>query len=58
MRISDISFGTTDWSTIEAVEHKGEQGSSFWKTIQFGDISAVACGGLLKGLGVPGALRA
>ncbi|AMD92880.1 DHCW motif cupin fold protein [Desulfomicrobium orale] len=39
MRISDISFGTTDWSTIEAVEHKGEQGSSFWKTIRFGDIS-------------------
>ena len=39
MRISDISFGTTDWSTIEAVEHKGEQDNSFWKTIRFGDIS-------------------
>jgi len=38
MRISDIPFGTTDWSQVAPTEHKGESGSAFWRTRQFGDI--------------------
>jgi quercetin dioxygenase-like cupin family protein len=38
MKISDIAFGTTDWSTIAPTEHKGETGTSFWRTRNFGDI--------------------
>jgi hypothetical protein len=38
MRISDIPFGTTDWSTVEPTEHQGESGSARWRTRQFGDI--------------------
>ncbi|MFA6311872.1 MAG: DHCW motif cupin fold protein [Sterolibacterium sp.] len=38
MKLSDIPFGTTDWSRIEATEHKGEQGSAFWRTCHFGSI--------------------
>ena len=33
-----IPFHTTDWDTIPAIEHKGETGSAFWKTIQFDKI--------------------
>ena len=38
MRIDNIPFGTTDWSLIEATEHKGERGSAWWRTQQFGAI--------------------
>src|SRR5664280_1637362 len=38
MEISDILFGTTDWATIEATEHKGETGVARWRTRQFGTI--------------------
>ena len=38
MRLSEIPFGTTDWSGIERTEHKGETGTSYWRTRQFGDI--------------------
>lgn len=38
MKISDTPFGITDWSTVERVEHKGERGSAFWRTRNFGDI--------------------
>ena len=38
MEMSDIPFGTTDWSTIERTEHKGERGTSYWRTRQFGKI--------------------
>ncbi|MCX7173509.1 MAG: DHCW motif cupin fold protein [Proteobacteria bacterium] len=38
MKLSDIPFGTTDWSLIEKTEHKGEQGTAFWRTCQFGSI--------------------
>jgi hypothetical protein len=38
MEMSDIPFGTTDWSTIERTEHKGERGTSYWRTPQFGKI--------------------
>jgi len=38
MQISGIPFGTTDWSQIERTEHKGECGSAYWRTQQFGSI--------------------
>ena len=38
MRISDIPFGTTDWSTIEPTRHAGEVGTATWRTRKFGDI--------------------
>jgi uncharacterized cupin superfamily protein len=38
MKITNIPFGTTDWASVEAVEHPGEQGRALWRTRQFGDI--------------------
>ena len=38
MQMTNIPFGVTDWTTIEEIEYKGEQGSSFWKTCNVGDI--------------------
>ena len=38
MLISEIPFGTTDWSTIERTEHKGETGVAHWQTRMFGDV--------------------
>jgi hypothetical protein len=38
MRISDIPFATTDWSTVACVEHSGESGIAIWRTRQFGAI--------------------
>ena len=38
MKMTDIPFGTTDWSTIAATEHAGERGKAIWRTRQFGDI--------------------
>ncbi len=38
MRLSDIPFGTTDWSSIAPTEHPGERGVAYWRTQQFGDI--------------------
>ena len=36
--MSAIPFGTTDWQQIERIEYKGERGSAYWRTRQFGDI--------------------
>jgi hypothetical protein len=36
MEINGIPFGVTDWSDIEAAEHKGETGLAYWRTRQFG----------------------
>lgn len=38
MRMTDIPFGTTDWSGVERTEHKGETGVATWQTRQFGGI--------------------
>jgi hypothetical protein len=38
MILSDIPFGTTDWSKVEVSEHKGEAGMAYWRTRQFGAI--------------------
>lgn len=38
MQMSDIPFGTTDWSSITPTEHSGETGKALWRTCQFGTI--------------------
>ncbi|VWC58766.1 DHCW motif cupin fold protein [Burkholderia lata] len=38
MKMTDIPFGTTDWSTVEPTEHRGERGIARWRTVQFGEI--------------------
>lgn len=38
MEINNLPFGATEWDSLEAVEHKGEAGSAFWKTRQFGEV--------------------
>lgn len=38
MKINDIPFGTTDWSSIDATEHPGTTGVAQWRTQTFGDI--------------------
>ena len=36
--MNNIPFQITDWSLIPRTEHKGETGSAFWQTLQFGDL--------------------
>jgi hypothetical protein len=38
MKMSDIPFGTTDWSSIAPTEHKGVTGMAYWRTCHFGAI--------------------
>ncbi|MGB3287680.1 MAG: DHCW motif cupin fold protein [Burkholderiaceae bacterium] len=38
MQLQDIPFGTTDWSTVEKTEHKGDTGTAYWRTRTFGGI--------------------
>jgi hypothetical protein len=38
MNMSAIPFGTTDWSGVERTEHKGESGTAYWRTKEFGGI--------------------
>jgi len=38
MQMSGIPFGITEWMQIAPTEHKGEQGSAFWRTQHFGGI--------------------
>ena len=38
MQMSGIPFGTTDWSKIPPTEHKGESGTAYWRTQNFGEI--------------------
>lgn len=38
MQMSDIAFGTTDWSAVERTEFKGERGVAYWRTKDFGAI--------------------
>jgi quercetin dioxygenase-like cupin family protein len=38
MQMSDIPFGTTDWSGVERSEHQGETGVAHWRTRSFGGI--------------------
>src|SRR5215471_4633324 len=38
MLISELPFGTTDWSKVERTEHRGETGVAWWRTRHFGAI--------------------
>jgi len=38
MKMSQIPFGTTDWSGVESTEHRGETGHATWRTKDFGGI--------------------
>ena len=38
MQMSDIPFGTTDWSQVARTEHQGERGLAYWRTQHFGTI--------------------
>jgi hypothetical protein len=38
MQMLGIPFGTTDWTHIEPIEHKGERGSAYWRTQHFGSL--------------------
>jgi hypothetical protein len=34
----NIPFQTIDWTSVEKTEHKGESGTAFWQTLQFGGL--------------------
>ena len=38
MKMSDIPFGTTDWSQVEETVHPGETGQARWRTREFGGV--------------------
>lgn len=38
MKMTDIPFGTTDWSGITPTQHPGITGLATWRTRQFGQI--------------------
>ena len=38
MKMSDIPFGTTDWSAVARTEHKGDTGMATRRTQQFGTV--------------------
>ena len=38
MKMTDIPFGTTDWSNVARTEHKGTTGAAYWQTQNFGSI--------------------
>jgi quercetin dioxygenase-like cupin family protein len=38
MKMTDIPFGTVDWSNVEPTHHQGETGSATWRTRIFGGI--------------------
>ena len=38
MKIADIPFGITDWSSVPIETHTGETGRAEWRTRQFRDL--------------------
>lgn len=38
MKMAAIPFGITNWSEVERTEHKGENGTSYWRTREFDGI--------------------
>lgn len=38
MRIQDVPFMTTDWSSVPATTHPGETGAAYWRTIEVGNL--------------------
>ena len=38
MHLANIPFSVTDWSQLERVEHAGDTGMAWWRTLRLGDI--------------------
>jgi quercetin dioxygenase-like cupin family protein len=38
MKIENVPFGITDWSSVPRVEHPGETGVACWRTVETGNI--------------------
>ena len=38
MKIQGVPFSLTDWEEVTPTEHKGETGTSFWRTFEMGNI--------------------
>jgi quercetin dioxygenase-like cupin family protein len=38
MKIPDLPFTTTDWTQVPPVEHPGETGRAYWRTLDIGDV--------------------
>ncbi len=38
MKMNDIPFAATDWSTVERVEKSAQAGQAFWQTLQYGEL--------------------
>jgi hypothetical protein len=38
MKIPDLPFTVTNWSSVAATIHKGEQGEALWRSMTIGDI--------------------
>ena len=38
MNPNNIPFRVTDWEKIPVTEHKGETGTAYWRTLQFGSL--------------------
>jgi len=38
MKIENVPFGVTDWSTVPSTEHPGETGAAYWRTIEQGNV--------------------
>ena len=38
MMIKDVPFTLSDWENTDAIEHKGQSGTSYWRTFEMGNI--------------------
>jgi hypothetical protein len=38
MKIENVPFAVTDWSTVSPTEHPGETGRAFWRTVEVGNV--------------------
>jgi hypothetical protein len=38
VKLENIPFETTDWSSIKSIVHNGESGRAYWRTQEFGGI--------------------
>lgn len=38
MKIENVPFMTTDWSTVPSTKHPGESGHALWRTLEVGNI--------------------
>jgi hypothetical protein len=40
MKIVGVPFTVTDWDRVPPVEHPGETGTSYWRTVEAGNVRA------------------